>query len=114
MQTIIKVVFNDSYGPPAQLLSPEAICWIKAHGYVGSIYGPTGILIMPRHHPILVACVEALGERANGHDPKHGLAADLRIAEIKGERYYVVNYDGKETVIGEKDMVNVRQTGGVI
>ena len=113
MQTIIKVVFNDNYGPPAQLLSQEAISWIKAHGYADSIYDPTGILIMPRHQPILVACVEALGERANGHDPKHGLAADLRIAEIEGESYYVVEYDGKETVIGEKDMVHVRRSGGV-
>ncbi len=103
----VKVVYNDAYAKPAKLLSPEAVAWLKAHGYGGKLFRADE-LIISRHHPLLVACVEELGDAANGSDPKHGFKAELRIAEIEGESYYVIDYDGKETVIGEKDLISAR------
>lgn len=99
----IKVVYNNSYGA-RNILSAEAIAWMKEHGYRGKFAGVNGELLVPRHHPVLVACVEEMGERA-GRD-KGG--ADLQIAEIEGERYYVIQYDMREEVIGEKDLVSTR------
>ena len=106
-KAIVKVVYNDAYAKPAKLLSPEAVAWLKAHGYGGKLFRADE-LIISRHHPLLVACVEELGDTANGSDPKHGFKAELRIAEIDGESYYVFDYDGKETVIGEKDLISTR------
>lgn len=99
----IKVVHNKSYGA-RNILSPEAMFWMKEHGYRGKFADATGALLVPRHHPVLVACVEELGERA-GRD-KGGV--DLQIAEVEGERYYVIQYDMGEDVIGEKDFVSTR------
>lgn len=99
----IKVVYNNSYGA-RNFLSAEAVAWMKEHGYRGKFTDANGELLVPRHHPVLVACVEELGERA-GRD-KGGV--DLQIAEIEGERYYVIPYDMREAVIGEKDLVSTR------
>lgn len=99
----IKVVYNNSYGS-RNILSGEAIAWMKEHGYRGKFTGANGELLVPRHHPVLVACIEELGERA-GRD-KSG--ANLQIAEIGGDRYYVIPYEMREEVIGEKDLVSTR------
>ena len=48
---------------------------------------------LKRHDPDLVAVVEALGEEVNGTLSK------LAIEEIDGDRYYIDEYDGIETVI---------------
>lgn len=53
----------------------------------------------PRHDPELVKTVEDLGREANGS------YANLRIKEIKGNRYIIREYDGSESVI-EPDDIN--------
>lgn len=45
---------------------------------------------VPRHHPLLVECVETLGAAANGSH------AELRVGLIEGNRYMVREYDGLE------------------
>ena len=47
---------------------------------------------VPRHHPLLVECVETLGEAANGR------FADLQVVTIEGNKYIVEEYDGFESV----------------
>ena len=51
---------------------------------------------------------QTLGDAVNGEDRKHDLRADLRIAVMESPLYYIVDYDGKETVIGEKDLVSAK------
>lgn len=43
-----------------------------------------------RHDPILIQVVEELGELANG------LFANLKIEEVKGNKYHIYDYDGME------------------
>ena len=101
----IKIVYNDDYACPSMPLSQTAVEWMKVHGYSGKFADSSGRFCVPRHHPLLVECVEALGSAANRKEKKHGFMADLRIAEIEGDSYYVMDYDGKETVIGEKNLI---------
>ena len=53
----------------------------------------------PRHDPELVKTVEDLGLEASG---SHAL---LKIKEIKGDRYIINEYDGRERVV-EPDNIN--------
>ena len=53
---------------------------------------------IPRHHPLLVACVEALGEAANGR------CANLQVVTIEGSKYIVDEYDGFESVLTPEEM----------
>jgi hypothetical protein len=48
---------------------------------------------LPRHDKDLVACLEALGNKASG------FCSSLAICEIEGNMYYIEDYDGQETVI---------------
>tara|TARA_R100000234_G_scaffold22221_3_gene12509 strand:+ start:5577 stop:5903 length:327 start_codon:yes stop_codon:yes gene_type:complete len=51
---------------------------------------------LDRHDPILIAVVETLGPHAH----LHGADSDgFRVVEIPGNRYYILNYDGDETVL---------------
>lgn len=52
----------------------------------------------PRHDPNLVMVVEQLGVLANDQ------FSNLKIAEIKGNKYLIKEYDGKESVIEPKDL----------
>lgn len=91
----MKVVYNACYGGFS--LSAEARDWLIARKwqfadslpepYRGSVYAYD----LPRHDPVLVECVEALGERANGR------CADLSIATVE-RAYEITEYDGYETV----------------
>ena len=48
----------------------------------------------PRHDAILILAVEYLGsEKASGE------GAALEVHELKGDRYYIEEYDGSESVI---------------
>ena len=110
----IKIAYNDNYA--GFILSREAMTWMKEHGYAGKFNSAHGDCVVPRHHPLLVECIEALGEAAAGTIKAAGKVFDtseLRIAEIEGPLYYIVNYDGKETVISEKDLIDtaVRKDG---
>ena len=61
----------------------------KWYGY-GFIDGSEGY---QRHDPLLIAAVEALGEKA------WGTHAELRVVEIPdGVEYFIEEYDGKEWV----------------
>lgn len=45
---------------------------------------------IPRHHPLLVQCVEELGEKASGP------CAKLEIETVYENNYYITDYDGLE------------------
>lgn len=49
---------------------------------------------IPRHHPLLIQCVEELGSEVAS-----GPCAKLTIKEISGKIYRIDEYYGKETVI---------------
>lgn len=91
----MKVVYNACYGGFS--LSAEARDWLIARKwafadslpepYNGSVYAHD----LPRHDPVLVECVEALGDRAGGQ------CANLAIATVD-RAYEITEYDGYETV----------------
>jgi hypothetical protein len=86
-----KVVYNGDYGGYG--LSKEAKQWLKNHFVAEEdIYG------LDRHHPLLVQCVEALGEAANDE------CSCLKVKELKGNKYVIKYYDGWATVIEPDDI----------
>ena len=102
-----KIAFNDNHA--GFILSNKGMAWMKEHGYAGKFFSPGGEFIVPRHHPLLVACIEALGEEACGELKMHGRSLDtsaLRIAETDSPLYYIENYDGRETVISSRDLTD--------
>jgi len=52
----------------------------------------------PRHDAILILALEALGEKASGS------CSDIQVREIKGDRYYIDEYDGSESVVTPQDI----------
>ena len=82
---MFKVVYNKRYG--GFTLSDEAIAWMRERGYLGSDYD------IPRHHPLLVECVETLGDKASGEFSK------LTIRILTKPKYRISEYDGYERVI---------------
>lgn len=80
-----KVVINSEYG--GFNLSEEA--WEELSKLKGSLEED---FILSRHDKDLVSVVEKLGERANG------CCAELEIVEIDSDKYYIEEYDGKETI----------------
>ena len=82
-----KVVINDCYG--GFDLSKEAINWLKNKGLSEE---EIDSLDKCRHHPLLIECVEELGEKANG------MFANLVVKEITGRIYKIESYDGKESI----------------
>jgi hypothetical protein len=54
---------------------------------------------LPRHDPRLVQVVEELGEESGG------TYADLKIHLLKGDRYRIDEYDGRENVQEPEDIV---------
>ena len=103
-----KVVINNCYG--GFELSNEAFDWMIEHGLSKEYYNENpdynpekkGILCKQkyylrykpelRHHPLLVQCVEELGDKANG------LCASLSVVEIPGNQYRIDEYDGLESI----------------
>lgn len=97
-----KIVINACYG--GYSLSYAAMRWLANHGCEEAIekmaemsktyssdfngFRPR----MARHNPLLVECVEALGEEANGD------YANLVVETIKGTQYRITEYDGAEDV----------------
>ena len=53
---------------------------------------------LKRHDPDLVAVVEALGKEVNGSFSK------LTIAEIDEDKYFIDEYDGRESVVTPTDL----------
>lgn len=87
-----KVVYNNSYG--GFMLSDKAIKWLQ------DTYKLTTDEIdkLPRHDERLVKCVENLGKTASQKWSK------ISITEIKGNKYYIKEYDGYETIVEPKDI----------
>ncbi len=82
----IKVVYNNCFGGFS--LSNQAVKWLGNHGVNTKTYSD-----LPRHHPMLVKCVEELGRQANGQ------FASLVVHSLAGNKYRIDEYDGNETVV---------------
>ena len=82
----VKVVFNCCFG--GFDLSDSAIKYLVEHGIEED-----DIYDLPRHHPLLVKCVEELGDSADG------FCSRLTVKEINGFQYRIDEYDGSESVI---------------
>ena len=95
-----KVVYNSKCG--LIQLSKEATDWMKRNGYQAKFCDHAGRLIVPRHNPVFIACVEELGDAAS----RDLQGTELRIAEIEGDRYYVFPSENGEVVITEKDLIS--------
>ena len=121
-----KIVYNDCYG--GYTLSDKAIDWLSEHGSEmtknfiaqkrieakekegfssasqdsidnAKFYVMDAIRsFLKRHDPDLVAAVEALGKEVNGTFSK------LVIAEIDEDKYFIDEYDGRETVVTPADL----------
>jgi hypothetical protein len=87
-----KVVFNSCFGGFG--LSEEA--WDKLHEL--GVDQETSDWEISRHDPRLIEVVEALGKAASG------MCAALTVAELKGSRYIINEYDGSERVIEPEDL----------
>ncbi len=79
-----KIVINVAYG--GFDLSITALDWFKKNG----IDDPWQL---PRHHPLLIRCIEELGIEQVG-----GRFSSLKIEEIEGPFYRIEEYDGLETL----------------
>ena len=90
-----KVVVNNCYGGFS--ISDDAVTWMREHGSAIE-YGDNYATGIPRHDPILVACVEALGETVNG------MVAELTVVTIEGSQYRIHEYDGMESVQEPSDL----------
>ena len=84
----MKVVINKRHGGFG--LSDEAILWLCER------VAKEGIANIERHNPLLVECVEALGNKANGE------FARLDVVEIPDGINYTVEEDGGVEWIAEQ------------
>ena len=122
-----KIVYNDCYG--GYTLSYKAIDWLSEYGseitknFIAQkrieakekedfssasqerIDNVTKFYVMDavrsflkRHDHDLVAVVEALGKEASG------TFSELAIAEIDEDKYFIDEYDGRETVVTPDDI----------
>lgn len=104
-----KVVFNNQYG--GFCLSTTAMRWLAENGreeirvivkrYLEKSpddnFGYHTDDDIKRHDPDLVRCVEALGRKANGG------FAELKVRNLRGNRYRIDEYDGWENVYEPED-----------
>ena len=101
-----KVVINTRYGGYG--LSKKATEWLAGKGVSSAIkylkenaddsYFTWYADDIERHDPLLVECVETLGDEASGS------AADLQVEVITGNVYKIDEYDGFESVIEPDDI----------
>lgn len=107
-----KIVINICYGGFS--LSQKALEWLYEKGFKYVKINPEydsskettlysnpkyycASCEVPRHHPLLIECVETLGEEANG------VFSELAICEIESNLYRIEDYDGQETIIVPDD-----------
>lgn len=98
-----KVVLNKCYG--GFKLSQKAINWFLKHNlftnliheyeeieplFDGKYYIEAWLI--PRHHPALINCVEALKEDASSD------YSNLEVVEFEGDLYRIKEYDGWESI----------------
>ena len=83
-------------------LSVKAIDWLNKQGLPvlngGTMFKDGYLVEIPRHHPLLVKCVETLGQEAN--EP---YVSDLSIREIEGTKYMIWSDNGNEAVYTPQD-----------
>lgn len=101
-QTMHKIAYNSCFG--GFNLSRSAILWLGSHGIYDKYPGIKDLNDLPRHEPLLIQCIDELGEDVN-----ESKCNKIRIAEIDSDVYYIENYDGEETVITPKDMIKIEQ-----
>lgn len=92
-----KVVLNACFG--GFEISREAAAYMARQGHQGaaSLLDDNddhwyGFLDTPRHDPILVKAVEALGKAAGGD------CSRLEVVEIEGSQYRISEYEGNESI----------------
>lgn len=94
-----KVVYNATYGGFS--LTKEAMLWMMDHGYKFKDYDREYVEKsnsnsfhpeVPRHHPLLVECVETFAHASNG------ALSSLRIKEIYSDLYKIIDRGGLEIV----------------
>jgi hypothetical protein len=98
-----KVVYNTSYGGFA--LTKVAAIWLAGRGLEeailwlgsehGSSWGDDGMFFcysLARHSPLLVECVEALGEAAGGE-------RCCLVVGVVEDLYRIEDYDGMEALV---------------
>ena len=96
-----KIVLNRCYGGFG--VSEKAVEWLQANGAssekvrvqdsgLTSAKGVYTVCVLERHDPLLVKCVETLGEEASGD------SAALEVVEIDQPMYRISEYDGSESV----------------
>lgn len=90
MTTTTKIVINTCFGGFS--ISDEAVAWLHAHGADdATTYGYSDDFY--RDDPMLVACVEALGSKADGS------CAKLKVVEIPADvNWKISDYDGVEHI----------------
>lgn len=93
---VCKVVYNAAVSGGLHL-SERAIGWLRERGMEFDVestckYGP--FVGIPRHNPLLVKCIETLGEDANGPENGWTPKAELHVATISGTYYYIDDHDG--------------------
>lgn len=111
-----KVVYNTAVcGGIA--LSEKAVAWLKERGFKEQVepnvlycyldYMPQ----LTRHDPLLVECVETLGDDANGIGGEWvKTKVDLHVATIVGNYYYIDDHDGAgEEVIDITKMIDASE-----
>ena len=82
----MKIVINKCYGGFG--LSDKALEWLKERGVEAE-----RSYLVDRLHPLVIDCVEALGEEANGPHAK------LRIVEFPDDiEWEIEEYDGIERI----------------
>lgn len=79
-----KVVYHGDYG--GFDLTAEAVRWLIKEGLE---VNPATAHYISRDNPILIRCIETLGDRAG---------KNLKIAEVDTDEFHVSEYDGWETV----------------
>ena len=82
----------------AELGNPEAIEEVKRPSFNSKKYSCT-MSKTPRHDPVLIQAVKEFGEKANTD-----LFCTLVVKTIQGDKYFIREHDGFETVIEPKDI----------
>lgn len=103
---MVKIALNKSYGGFG--LSWAAAQWLASKGLVEAVrylkeyteeehysFDPE----IPRHHPLLIECIETLGEASSEEGD------ELVIETIEGNRYRIEEYDGLEWVVTPEQQV---------
>jgi hypothetical protein len=85
-----KVVFSNSH--TGFRLSDHALMWLAEKGVVDNKLRSYRFGNVARHDPLLVAVIEKMGVDACGK------RSVLRVCEIPGKQYTIVEYDGAEEV----------------